>query len=38
MSKKWNVMAIKLGTLDLFKAVVTSGIDFNKPIREGPSF
>lgn len=35
MSKKWNIMAIKLGTLDLFKAVVTSGIDFNKPIREG---
>ena len=35
MSNKWNVMAIKLGTLDLYKAVVTGGIDFNKPIREG---
>jgi glyoxylase-like metal-dependent hydrolase (beta-lactamase superfamily II) len=32
--KKWNVMALCLGTLDLYKGVVTLGLDFNRFIRE----
>jgi glyoxylase-like metal-dependent hydrolase (beta-lactamase superfamily II) len=34
MSEKWKVMALCTGTLDLYKAVVTLGLDFPKAIRE----
>ena len=32
--KKWNIMALCVGTLDLFKAIVTLPLDFDKYIRE----